>query len=168
MAKTMFKISPLLITKEKIDIFFYYLGEFNKYFSNQKKYDYIKKKVITFLKNLKEFLDYIEIKADSNVDSIAKEIKLKNSKFIKRINTRIKQELKSMLIKEKQRNKTEIKSTKKMIINTKKTLDSLNKDKLFFEDPAYFDPNYSPQKNKKYEFKSRNILQYKKGLIYPL
>ena len=161
MAKTMFKISPLLITKEKIDIFFYYLGEFNKYFSNQKKYDYIKKKVITFLKNLKEFLDYIEIKADSNVDSIAKEIKLKNSKFIKRINTRIKQELKSMLIKEKQRNKTEIKSAKKMITNTKKTLDSLNKDKMFFEDPAYFDPNYSPQKNKKYKFKSRNILHYK-------
>ena len=46
MSETMFRSNPLLITKEKSDIFFYYLGEFNKYYSNNTKYEYIKKKVI--------------------------------------------------------------------------------------------------------------------------
>ena len=96
MTESMFKINPLLITKEKIDIFFYYLGEFNKYFSNEKKYNYIKKKVIDYLEKIKDFLEYAKIKADNKLDSVGKEIKIQNSKFIKELNGRIKAELKSM------------------------------------------------------------------------
>ena len=156
MSQTMFKANPLLITKEKIDIFFYYLGEFNKYYFDKEKYARIKKKVIIFLKNLKDFLDYVEIKADSSIDSIGKEIKLRNSKFIKRLNNRIKAELKTMKIKEKKLNKREIKSSQEMIRKTKKTLESLHKEKNFFEDPVYFDPNYSLKNNLIYKSRTRN------------
>ena len=161
LSETMFRLNPLLITKEKIDIFFYYLGEFNKYFFNKKKYEYIKKKVVNFLKNLKDFLDYVEIKADSNIDTIGKEIKMKNSKFIKGLNNKVKAELKSVKIKQRMLNNIEIKSAKKMIRKTKKTLESIHKDKNFFEDPIYFDKNFiNFNKNKKkFEMKSRNKLK---------
>ena len=161
LSETMFRLNPLLITKEKIDIFFYYLGEFNKYFFNKKKYEHIKKKVVNFLKNLKDFLDYVEIKADSNIDTIGKEIKMKNSKFIKGLNNKVKAELKSMKIKQRMLNNIEIKSAKKMIRKTKKTLESIHKDKNFFEDPIYFDKNFiNFNKNKKkFEMKSRNKLK---------
>ena len=161
LSETMFRLNPLLITKEKIDIFFYYLGEFNKYFFNKKKYEHIKKKVVNFLKNLKDFLDYVEIKADSNIDTIGKEIKMKNSKFIKGLNNKVKAELKSMKIKQRMLNNIEIKSAKKMIRKTKKTLESIHKDKNFFEDPIYFDKDFiNFNKNKKkFEMKSRNKLK---------
>ena len=161
LSETMFRLNPLLITKEKIDIFFYYLGEFNKYFFNKKKYEHIKKKVVNFLKNLKDFLDYVEIKADSNIDTIGKEIKMKNSKFIKGLNNKVKAELKSMKIKQRMLNNIEIKSAKKMIRKTKKTLESIHKDKNFFEDPIYFDKDFIKfNKNmKKFEMKSRNKLK---------
>ena len=161
LSETMFRLNPLLITKEKIDIFFYYLGEFNKYFFNKKKYEHIKKKVVNFLKNLKDFLDYVEIKADSNIDAIGKEIKLQNSKFIKGLNNKIKAELKSMKIKQRMLDNIEIKSAKKMIRKTKKTLESIHKDKNFFEDPIYFDRNYiNFNSNKKnFELKSRNKIK---------
>lgn len=155
LSETMFITNPLLITQQKIDIFFYYLGQFNKYYFNQKKYEHIKKKVITFLGRLKDFLDYTEIKADSHIDSIGKEIKLRNSKFIKELNTRIKAELKSMSIKQKKLNRKENISSKNMIHQTKKSLESINKDKYFFEDPIYFDKNFFVKKN--YIFKTRNL-----------
>ena len=62
MSESIFKLNPLLITKEKVDIFFYYLGKFNKYFFDKNKYEHTKKKVVSFLNNLKDFLDYIAIK----------------------------------------------------------------------------------------------------------
>lgn len=101
LSENMFRVNPLLITKENIDLFFFYLGEFNKYYSNKEKYNHIKKKVINFLERLKDFLDYVEIKSDSNIDNIGKEIKMQNSKYIKRLNNRIKAELKNIKIKEK-------------------------------------------------------------------
>ena len=115
LSENMFKLNPLLITKEKADIFFYYLGEFNKYYFNEQKYEYIKNKVISFLERLKDFLNYVEIKADDSMDNIAKEIKMKNSKFIKEFNNKIKLELKNMKIKQKKLDYREIKSSKKMI-----------------------------------------------------
>ena len=154
LSENMFKLNPLLITKEKADIFFYYLGEFNKYYFNEQKYEYIKNKVISFLERLKDFLNYVEIKADDSMDNIAKEIKMKNSKFIKEFNNKIKLELKNMKIKQKKLDYKEIKSSKKMIEKTKQTLDSIYNDKNFFEDPNYFSQTFSTKK--KLIFKSRN------------
>ena len=156
LSENMFRVNPLLITKENIDLFFFYLGEFNKYYSNKEKYNHIKKKVINFLERLKDFLDYVEIKSDSNIDNIGKEIKMQNSKYIKRLNNRIKAELKNIKIKEKKMIKKEIKSAKKNIKQTQKTLNSMNQDKKFFEDPTYFDPNYHI--NYKNKINSRNKL----------
>ena len=158
LSENLFRLNPLLITKENIDLFFFYLGEFNKYYNNKEKYNYIKKKVIDFLDRLKEFLDYVEIKADSTIDKIGKEIKILNSKYIKGLNLRIKSELKNMKIKEKQLNLREIKSAKKEIKLTQKSLESINRDKHFFEDPI-FDPNYQTYAfDKDYQFKTRNKL----------
>ena len=158
LSENLFRLNPLLITKENIDLFFFYLGEFNKYYNNKEKYNYIKKKVIDFLDRLKEFLDYVEIKADSTIDKIGKEIKILNSKYIKGLNLRIKSELKNMKIKEKQLNLREIKSAKKEIKLTQKSLESINRDKHFFEDPI-FDPNYQTYAfDKDYRFKARNKL----------
>ena len=160
LSENLFRLNPLLITKEHIDLFFFYLGEFNKYYSNVEKYNNIKKKVIDFLERLKEFLDYVEIKADSTIDTIGKEIKILNSKYIKGLNMRIKTELKNMKIKEKKLYIREIKSAKKNIKSTQKTLDSINKDKHFFDDPIYFDPDYHSSYPilKKNKFKTRNKL----------
>ena len=129
MSENLFRLNPLLITKENIDIFFFYLGEFNKYYSNKEKFNNIKKKVRDFLERLKEFLDYVAIKADSSIDSIGKEIKILNSKYIKGLNIRIKNELKNMQLKEKKLYIQEKKSTKKYIKLTQKSLESINKDK---------------------------------------
>ena len=156
LSETMFKLNPLLITKEKVDLFFYYLGEFNKYFFHKKKYEKIKKKVVLFLNNLKDFLDYVAIKSDTSIDSIGKQIKLKNSKFLKELNNKIEVELQNMEIKQKKLNDLEIKRAKRIIRKTKKTLKSIKKNKNFFEDPVYFDPRYSDKERKNKEMKSRN------------
>ena len=158
LSETMFKLNPLLITKEKVDLFFYYLGEFNKYFFHKKKYEKIKKKVVLFLNNLKDFLDYVAIKSDTSIDSIGKQIKLKNSKFLKELNNKIEVELQNMEIKQKKLNELEIKRAKRIIRKTKKTLKSIKKNKNFFEDPVYFDPHYSDKERKNKEMKSRNKL----------
>ena len=158
LSETMFKLNPLLITKEKVDLFFYYLGEFNKYFFHKKKYEKIKKKVVLFLNNLKDFLDYVAIKSDTSIDSIGKQIKLKNSKFLKELNNKIEVELQNMEIKQKKLNELEIKRAKRIIRKTKKTLKSIKKNKNFFEDPVYFDPRYSDKERKNKEIKSRNKL----------
>ena len=158
LSETMFKLNPLLITKEKVDLFFYYLGEFNKYFFHKKKYEKIKKKVVLFLNNLKDFLDYVAIKSDTSIDSIGKQIKLKNSKFLKELNNKIEVELQNMEIKQKKLNELEIKRAKRIIRKTKKTLKSIKRNKNFFEDPVYFDPRYSDKERKNKEIKSRNKL----------
>ena len=158
LSEAMFKLNPLLITKEKVDLFFYYLGEFNKYFFHKKKYEKIKKKVVLFLNNLKDFLDYVAIKSDTSIDSIGKQIKLKNSKFLKELNNKIEVELQNMEIKQKKLNELEIKRAKRIIRKTKKTLKSIKKNKNFFEDPVYFDPRYSDKERKNKEMKSRNKL----------
>ena len=158
LSEAMFKLNPLLITKEKVDLFFYYLGEFNKYFFHKKKYEKIKKKVVLFLNNLKDFLDYVAIKSDTSIDSIGKQIKLKNSKFLKELNNKIEVELQNMEIKQKKLNDLEIKRAKRIIRKTKKTLKSIKKNKNFFEDPVYFDPRYSDKERKNKEMKSRNKL----------
>ena len=158
LSETMFKLNPLLITKEKVDLFFYYLGEFNKYFFHKKKYEKIKKKVVLFLNNLKDFLDYVAIKSDTSIDSIGKQIKLKNSKFLKELNNKIEVELQNMEIKQKKLNDLEIKRAKRIIRKTKKTLKSIKRNKNFFEDPVYFDPRYSDKERKNKEIKSRNKL----------
>ena len=164
MSESIFKLNPLLITKEKVDIFFYYLGKFNKYFFDKNKYEHTKKKVVSFLNNLKDFLDYVAIKSDKNIDSIEKQIKLKNSKFLKELNDKIKAELENMEKKQSLIDEQEIKVSKNIIRKTRKTLRTISKYKNFFEDPVYFDPNNSNKEKKNNEIKSRNKLMNKNNL----
>ena len=153
-----FKSNPLLMRKKNAEMFFHYLSEFNKYYKDENKLLYVKKKIIDFLEKLRDFLEFVKIKADSSLDSISKDIKIKNSKFVKEVEIKIKQELKSLKEKNRIINEKDIKESEKMINKTKETLKALFENKNIFEDPSYFDPTY----NVKYILKSRNMeLKYK-------
>ena len=68
MCDNMFKISPLLTGNKYIDIFFYYLNEFNKNYNDKKKVAYIKQKMKKFLEKLKDLLDFVEVIKDTGMD----------------------------------------------------------------------------------------------------
>ena len=153
-----FKSNPLLMRKKNSDMFFHYLSEFNKYSQDGNKLLYVKQKILDFLEKLRDFLEFVKIKADSNLDSISKDIKIKNSKFVKEMQLKVKQEIRSLKAKKKIINERDIKESEKMIARTKETLNALFENKDIFEDPSYFDPTY----NIKFMLKSRNPgLKYK-------
>ena len=154
--QNIFKSNPLLMRKKNADMFFHYLSEFNKYYKNENKFLYVKQKIVLFLEKLRDFLEFVKIKADSGLDSISKDIKIKNSKFVKEMELKVKQELKTLKEKKIINNEKEIKESQQIIDKTKETLDALFQNKAIFEDPEYFDPLY----NKKFVLKSRNF-EYK-------
>ena len=145
----LFKANPLLVKKKNSDLFFHYLSEFDKYYSDENKCAYAKQKVIGFLERLRDFLEFVKIKSDFGMDSISKDIKIKNSKFYKEFEMKIKHEIKNIKAKNKIINSQDIKESEKIINKTKKTLNALSEDKKIFEDPSYFDPMFSPKYNKR-------------------
>ena len=145
----LFKANPLLVKKKNSDLFFHYLSEFDKYYNDENKCTYVKQKVIGFLERLRDFLEFVKIKSDFGMDSISKDIKIKNSKFYKEFEMKIKHEIKNIKAKNKIINSQDIKESEKIINKTKKTLNALSEDKKIFEDPSYFDPMFSPKYNKR-------------------
>ena len=151
-----FKSNPLLMRKKNAEMFFHYLSEFNKYYKDENKFLYVKQKIVLFLEKLRDYLEFVKIKADTSLDSISKDIKIKNSKFVKEMELKVKQELKNLKEKNLIKIEKDMKESQKIIDKTKETLDALFKDKTIFEDPAFFDPDY----NKIFILKSRNV-EYK-------
>ena len=139
----LFKTNPLLLKKKNADMFFHYLSEFNKYYNDEDKYIYVKQKIITFLERLRDYLEFVKINVDSGMDSISKDIKIKNSKYLKEYDAKLKREIKSLNKKRKILNYKDIKETEKVINKTKETINELFNNKNIFEDPVYFDPTYS-------------------------
>ena len=165
-----FKSNPLLMRKKNAEMFFHYLSEFNKYYKDENKFIYIKQKIISFLEKLKDFLEYVKIKADSNLDSISKDIKIKNSKFVREMELKVKQDLKTLKEKRKIIDEKDIKESEKMINKTRATLKALFEDKTIFEDPSYFDPNYTINfllKSRNSDYKNKYCYNYKNNSSMP-
>ena len=139
----LFKSNPLLSTENFSEIFFHYLSEFKHNYNDENKMNIIKQKIIKFLEKLRDFLEYVEIMQDKDYDSISRDIKLKNSRFIKEIGIRIKNELTKNKEKRNEKNIADIKNSTKMINETKNTLNALEENKNIFEDTKGFDPLFS-------------------------
>lgn len=156
-ALNLFKTNPLLIYKNYSEIFFHYLSEYKENIKDENKINTIKQKSIKFLNKLKDFLEYVKIEKDEDLDSISKDIKMKNSKYIKEFGMRIKNEMLKIREKRNLINNKNINESKKMIDETKNTLFALDENKNVFEDPKNFDPFYSCDFNKLKNNSSRNI-----------
>ena len=139
----LFKSNPLLTYNNFSEIFFHYLSEFKQNCKDENKLNNVKQKVTKFLEKLKDYLEYIEIMQDSDIDSISRDIKIKNSKYIKEYGIKIKNEMIKLREKRNLKNKKDIKDSTKMINETKNTLNCLNENKNTFDDPKNFDPLYS-------------------------
>ena len=133
MCGDMFRISPLL-TDSHLDIFFYYLNEFNKNYDDKEKMSNIKQKMVRFMEKLKDLLKFVEVMKDTELDSITKDIKIKNSNYTKNYEKRVANEKKKNAIILRSEDKKSILESKKMIQNTNETLNSLEKNKKFFDD----------------------------------
>ena len=163
---TLFKTNPLLLRKNNSDIFFHYLGEFNKYYHDKEKFLYVKKKILSFLERLNDLLEFVKIKVDNNMDSVSKAIKVQNSRYYKELQMKIDNEIKALKKKEMNINSKDIKESKELIDKTKKTINALFKNKKFFEDPSYFGQKFSETNFKntsdfiyKYTYNNNNTLK---------
>ena len=129
----MFKTSPLLTGNRYIDIFFYYLNEFNRSYKDKNRYAYIKQKMIRFLEKLKDLLDFAEVMKDTDIDSITRDVKMKNSNYYIKYREKVALENMKNRMKQRKENIKSIKESKRMIKNTAKTLISLEKNKNALE-----------------------------------
>ena len=142
-SKNLFKSNPLLTYDNFSEIFFHYLSEFTQYGKNEKKMENCKIKIAKFLEKLKDYLEYIEIIRDNELDSISRDIKLRNSKFVKEYGIKIKNEMIRLKEEKNIQNNNDIKDSNKMINKTKNTLLSIEENKNVFEDPINFAPKRS-------------------------
>ena len=134
MTQNLFKESPLLSGNKFSEIFFHYLSEFDKNYQNKDKMIYIKQKVKNFLEKLRDFLKFVEVQQDSGMDSITKDIKLKNSKYQQEYLKKVRIENIKMLKKRRKENIKNNKISKKIIKKTGETLTSLEKNKYFLDE----------------------------------
>ena len=148
LSKNLFKSNPLITYDNFSEIFFHYLSEFVNCQKDENKMNNAKQKVVKFLEKLKDYLEYIEIIQDSDIDSISRDIKVKNSKFVKEFGARVDYEMKKLKEKANMQNIKDIKNSTKMINETKNTLISLDKNRNVFEDPKNFDATVSYNFNK--------------------
>ena len=137
MCENMFKTNPLLTRNKYIDIFFYYLNEFNKNYQDKKKVANIKQKMKHFLEKLKDLLNFVEVIKDTGLDSITKDIRMKNSRYIKEYEEKVAKEKAKNEILQRKDDIQNIKESKKMIKNTSGTLFSLERKKNIFEDDSF-------------------------------
>lgn len=129
MCENIFKTSPLLIGNRYLDIFFFYLNEFNKNYEDKKKMAYIKQKIKKFLEKLKDLLDFVEVIKDTGIDSITKDVKMKNSRYMKIYEEKVRIERMKEAIKKRKENIESIEESKNMIKRTAETLTALEKNK---------------------------------------
>ena len=109
MCENMFKTSPLLSGNRYLDIFFYYLSEFDKNYENKKKMLYIKQKALKFLEKLKDLVDFVEVIQDTGLDAITKDVRIKHSKYRTEYERKVKLELKKNVIKQRKQDIKDIK-----------------------------------------------------------
>jgi hypothetical protein len=120
--------------KKYLDIFFYYLNEFKNNYNDIKKMEYIKKKIIKFLVKLNNYVDFVEVLQDSALDSITKDVKIKNSKYKREYEAKVRmEELKNAILQRKE-DKKNIKESDIIIQTTLKTINDLDKNKNLFDD----------------------------------
>ena len=134
MCENMFKTSPLLNGKKYLDIFFYYLNEFKNNYNDIKKMEYIKKKIIKFLVKLNNYVDFVEVLQDSALDSITKDVKIKNSKYKREYEAKVRMEKLKNAILQRKEDKKNIKESNIIIQTTLKTINDLDKNKNLFDD----------------------------------
>ena len=80
---------------------------------------------------------------DSEMNSIKRDIKLKNSKFVKKYDIKAKNEMSKLKEKENIQNFNDIKDSTKMTNETKNTLSSIDENKKMCDDTINFDPMHS-------------------------
>ena len=159
MCENMFKTSPLLSGNRYLDIFFYYLSEFDKNYENKKKMFYIKQKALKFLEKLKDLVDFVEVIQDTGLDAITKDVRIKHSKYRTEYERKVKLELKKNVIKQRKQDIKDIKLLDKMNKKTTKTLLCMEKNKNIFEDENFpLDINSKIEKSR--NFISSNISPY--------
>ena len=99
---------------------------------------------------------------DSEMNSIKRDIKLKNSKFVKKYDIKAKNEMSKLKEKENIQNFNDIKDSNKMTNETKNTLASIDKNKKMFDDSINFDPmrpyNFNLNIGENGKIKKNNIL----------
>ena len=159
MCENMFKTSPLLSGNRYLDIFFYYLSEFDKNYENKKKMFYIKQKALKFLEKLKDLVDFVEVIQDTGLDAITKDVRIKHSKYRTEYERKVKLELKKNAIKQRKQDIKDIKQLEKMNKKTTKTLLCMEKNKNILEDENFpLDINSKIEKSR--NFISSNISPY--------
>ena len=159
MCENMFKTSPLLSGNRYLDIFFYYLSEFDKNYENKKKMLYIKQKALKFLEKIKDLVDFVEVIQDTGLDAITKDVRIKHSKYRTEYERKVKLELKKNVIKQRKQDIKDIKLLDKMNKKTTKTLLCMEKNKNIFEDENFpLDINSKIEKSR--NFISSNISPY--------
>ena len=159
MCENMFKTSPLLSGNRYLDIFFYYLSEFDKNYENKKKMLYIKQKALKFLEKLKDLVDFVEVIQDTGLDAITKDVRIKHSKYRTEYERKVKLELKKNAIKQRKQDIKDIKQLEKMNKKTTKTLLCMEKNKNILEDENFpLDINSKIEKSR--NFISSNISPY--------
>ena len=165
LAENLFKSNPLLTYNNYSEIFFHYLSEFYHNCNDNDKINNIKQKIIKFLNKLNDFVEYVEINNDEDIDGVIRDVKIKNLKYLKEYGNKIKNE--TIKIKEKIKilDKKTIEESKKMIDQTKNTISDLVENKNMFEDPKNFNLYYSYNYNKIRNKKSRNIFLSKNNKV---
>ena len=159
MCENMFKTSPLLSGNRYLDIFFYYLSEFDKNYENKKKMFYIKQKALKFLEKIKDLVDFVEVIQDTGLDAITKDVRIKHSKYRTEYERKVKLELKKNAIKQRKQDIKDIKQLEKMNKKTTKTLLCMEKNKNILEDENFpLDINSKIEKSR--NFISSNISPY--------
>ena len=135
LSKKIFNSNPLLI-KDNTELYFYFLNEMNE--TKNKSINYNDENSFRYLNKVKDFLEYIDILSDKEIDEYSKQIKLNSCNFAENQWKRMSEENIRLLQEQKKTNRKEIRESKKMIKCTKNLLHKLDKDKNYFDDPNYF------------------------------
>ena len=130
-----FKSNPLIINNDN-EMFFHFLKETNK--SPNKSVNFNEQNSSRYLIKIKDFLEYISILKDENIDSLNKKIKLSNCNYTQNQEKKIEEEKIRILEEQQKTEKKEISESKDMIKDINNLLNILNENKDYLEDPKYF------------------------------
>ena len=130
-----FKSNPLIINNDN-EMFFHFLKETNK--SPYKSVNFNEQNSSRYLIKIKDFLEYISILKDENIDSLNKKIKLSNCNYTQNQEKKIEEEKIRILEEQQKTEKKEISESKDMIKDINNLLNILNENKDYLEDPKYF------------------------------